>query len=111
MCRDYISSPSIRTKTARVFESLESTVPQAAQGSIRVDVCEVISVLEAATCTAETGCKRTTDVKSDCFNQNAPLMKYTIQSFVCISVLAIAFGFVKNHIPSLQELNNRFFNY
>ena len=111
MCQDYITSTSIRVKTARIFESLQSAVPQAAQSSLRVDVCEVISVLEAATCTASTGCKRTTDVKGECYNQNAPLIKYTIQSFAAISFIAVIFGFVKNHIPSLQELNNRYFNY
>jgi hypothetical protein len=89
---------------------LENNVPAAAKTDLTVDVCEVISVLETATCSG-TSCKRSTNLKAECYNRNTPLIKYTIQAFVFLLVTGVIFGFVKNHIPALQDFNARYFNY
>jgi hypothetical protein len=85
-------------------------VPEAAASKEEVDVCEIITVLEVATC-AGAQCKRSTNLKAECYNRDAPLMKYTIQVFVFIFFAGIFFGLIKNHIPAFQEINAKYFNY
>lgn len=109
-CNEYIAGGEIRAKTARLFESLENNVPAAAKADLVVDVCEVITVLETATCSG-TQCKRSTNLQAECYNRNSPIMKYTIISFVFFIVTGTVFGFIKNHIPALQEFNAKYFNY
>lgn len=105
MCNDYITSQGIREETAKLFEGM-------GEGSqdINYDECQVISVLEAATCTSR-ACKRTATIKSECYNRNEPLIKYSIISFVLTTVVALVFGLIKNHIPAFQSLNETYFNY
>lgn len=110
LCNQYIASSEVKQKTARLFESLQNDVPAAAKTDLQVDVCEVITVLETATCSGGQ-CKRSTNMRAECYNRNAPLMKYMIQSFVGILIGGVVFGFVKNYIPALQGLNTRYFNY
>lgn len=110
MCNEYIASSVVRSKTARLFESLENNVPAGAKADLVVDVCEVITVLETATCTGSS-CKRSTNLKAECYNRNTPLIKYTIQCFVFILITGVLFGFVKNFLPALQDLNTKYFNY
>jgi len=111
MCTQYITGSDIRVKTARIFAGLQSDVPSAVQTTMSVDVCEVISVLEAATCSEAAGCFRTTSVKAECYSQHAPVIKFGILAFVSLIFAGIVFGFTKNYIPSLQEFNMRHFNY
>lgn len=110
LCNQYIASSAVKKKTARLFESLQNDVPVGAKSDLQVDVCEVITVLETATCSGSQ-CKRSTNMRAECYNRNGPIMKYMIQAFVAILVGGVMFGFVKNHIPALQELNIRYFNY
>lgn len=110
LCNTYIASDAVRSKTARLFESLENSVPAAAKADATVDVCEVITVLETATCTGS-NCKRTTNLQAECYNRESPIMKYTILTFTFLLVFGTVFGFVKNYIPALQEFNAKYFNY
>mmetsp|Transcript_59378 Transcript_59378/g.68782 ORF Transcript_59378/g.68782 Transcript_59378/m.68782 type:complete len:176 (-) Transcript_59378:18-545(-) len=110
LCNAYIASDAVRSKTARIFESLENNVPAAARADLTVDVCEVVTVLETATCTG-TQCKRTTSLQAECYNRESPFMKYAILTFTFFLVFGTVFGFVKNYIPALQEFNAKYFNY
>lgn len=110
LCNAYVASSAARTKAARLFDSLESSVPEAAVSKEEVDVCEIVTVLEVATCSGAQ-CKRSTNLKAECYNRDAPLMKYTIQVFVFIFFAGTFFGLIKNHIPAFQEINAKYFNY
>ncbi|RNE97875.1 endochitinase [Trypanosoma rangeli] len=109
VCNAHIRSEEVRRETARLFEGIESdeAFPSVAG---HLDECKVISVLEAATCSSR-NCKRTTTIKAECYNRDAPLIKCSIISFVGVTAVAIVFGLVKNHIPALQGLNEKHFNY
>ncbi|EPY28543.1 endochitinase [Strigomonas culicis] len=109
LCNDYIRSSKVRTELARIFESISGDATDTAVSTL-VQECEVISVLEAATCTGKM-CKRTSTIKAECYNRNAPLMKYSIISFVMATVAAVLFGLMKNYIPAFQTLNEKYFNY
>ncbi|ORC92991.1 endochitinase [Trypanosoma theileri] len=109
VCNDYIRSKEVRMETARLFEGIESDEPL--PGSVEaLHECKVISVLEAATCVSR-NCKRTTTIKAECFNRDAPLIKYSIITFVGTAVVAVVFGLIKNHIPAFQGFNEKYFNY
>ncbi|EPY39370.1 endochitinase [Angomonas deanei] len=108
MCNEYITSSEVRAETARLFEGIQGDEPLS-NGNIVVQECQVISVLEAATC-AGWWCKRTTTIKAECYNRDAPLIKYTIVSFVLTTIAVIVFGMIKNYIPALQTINERYFN-
>jgi hypothetical protein len=110
LCNNYIVSDSARIKTAQLFDSLSGNIPPQAKQSMTVDVCEVITVLETATCTGS-ACKRSTNLQAECYDRDAPLMKYTVQVFVWVTTVAVVFGFVKNYIPALHAINAKFFNY
>ncbi|KAG5490061.1 hypothetical protein JKF63_00180 [Porcisia hertigi] len=109
MCNDYISSPQVRSQTARIFDVIEGE-PPLRNDTVVVHECEVIAVLEAATCTVKS-CKRTSTIKAECYDRNAPLIKYSIISFVLFTIFAVIFGIIKNYIPALQSLNEKYFNY
>ncbi|CAJ1036099.1 hypothetical protein, conserved [Leishmania lindenbergi] len=108
MCNDYISHQHVREETARLFEGIQGKRPF--NGTVVVQECKVIAVLEESTCT-EKSCKRTSTIKAECYDRNAPLIKYSIISFVLITIFAVIFGIIKNHIPALQSLNEKYFNY
>ncbi|RNF26663.1 endochitinase [Trypanosoma conorhini] len=108
-CNAYIRSEEVRMETARLFEGIGSDEPlPSVEGQL--SECKVISVLEAATCSGRS-CKRTTTIKAECYNRDAPLIKCSIISFVSVTAVAIVFGLIKNHIPALQGLNEKYFNY
>lgn len=109
-CQAIIHSSSRRTKIARTFEALQDGVPEEARTGIEISVCEVISVLEAVTCTTSE-CKRTTDVMAECFDRNEPIHKYTIISFLLLCFAGLIFGLVRPYIPALQSFNQRHFDY
>ncbi|PWV11644.1 putative endochitinase [Trypanosoma cruzi] len=109
VCNEYIRSKEVRIETARLFEGIESDEPLPSIEE-QLNECKVISVLEAATCSGR-NCKRTTTIKAECYNRDAPLIKYSIISFVSVTALAIVFGLIKNHIPALHGLNEKYFNY
>lgn len=77
---------------------------------VTLQECEVIAVLEAATCTTKS-CKRTSTIKAECYNRDAPLIKYSIISLVAITVWSVIFGLIKNYIPAFQSFNEKYFNY
>ncbi|GET93257.1 endochitinase, putative [Leishmania tarentolae] len=108
MCNDYISSQQVRADTARLFEGIRGEKPL--NGTVVVQECEVIAVLEAATCTTKS-CKRTSTIKAECYDRNAPLIKYSILSFVLLTIFAVILGIIKNYIPAFQSLNEKYFNY
>ncbi|KEG12749.1 endochitinase [Trypanosoma grayi] len=109
ICNEHIRSKEVRMETARLFEGIESDEPfPSSDGTIHE--CKVISVLEAATCTSR-NCKRTTTIRAECYNRDAPLIKHFIITFVGITAVAIVFGLLKNHIPAFQGLNEKYFNY
>lgn len=110
LCNTYVASSEARSKAARLFDSLESTVPEAAVEGTDVDVCQIVTVLEVATCSGSR-CKRSTNLKAECYNRDAPIMKYSIQAFVAICIVATFIGLIKNHIPAFQEFNAKYFNY
>lgn len=95
---------------AQIFETLQDGVPAGARAGLSVDTCEVISVLEAATCEGD-GCRTSTNLKADCFDRNEAAHKYAILAFVSIAMFGVVFGFVKNHLPALQGFNAKYFNY
>lgn len=109
-CTDYIVSSEVRAETARLFEGIQGESIWATGEDVRIDECQVISVLEAATCVSKT-CKRTTTIKAECYNRDAPLIKFSIVSFVLITLVAVVFGVVKNNIPAFQAFNEKYFNY
>lgn len=110
-CNNYIQSAELRGKTTRTFELLQEGIPSVAKTGVTIDVCQVISVLEIATCPKTGSCKRVTDVKADCFDRNAPINKYSIFLFLLVTIVCVIFGFIRNHIPALQDLNAKYFNY
>ncbi|KAG5464012.1 hypothetical protein LSCM1_00191 [Leishmania martiniquensis] len=109
MCNDHIASQEVRAETARLFEGIRGEKPLT-DGTVEVQECEVIAVLEAATCTTKS-CKRTSTIKAECYDRNAPLIKYSIISFVLLTIFAVIFGIIKNYIPAFQALNEKYFNY
>ena len=109
-CKEVVKSSDRRVKMARIFETLQDGVPAGARAGLSVDVCEVISVLEAATCEGD-GCRTSTDLKAECFDRNEPIHKYAIMAFVSVATFGVIFGFVKNHLPALQGFNAKYFNY
>lgn len=112
VCRTFVRSDGVRRQTAHVFELLQDGVPLAEKRAMRLDVCEVVSVLEASTCpVTDNFCKRTTDLKAECFDRSAPLQKYCVWSFVWILFAATVLGFTKNYIPALQHFNRKHFDY
>ncbi|CAG9583711.1 putative endochitinase [Leishmania major strain Friedlin] len=108
MCNEYISSQQVRADTARLFEGIQGEKPL--NDTVVVQECEVIAVLEAATCTTKS-CKRTSTIKAECYDRNAPLIKYSIISFVLLTIFAVILGIIKNYIPVFQSLNEKYFNY
>ncbi|KAK7199902.1 endochitinase [Novymonas esmeraldas] len=109
MCNTYIASEQVRAETARLFEGIRGDHPLT-NGAVVVQECEVIAVLEAATCTTKS-CKRTSTIKAECYDRNGPLIKYSIISFVLLTIFAVVFGIIKNYIPAFQSLNEKYFNY
>ncbi|KPA80120.1 putative endochitinase [Leptomonas pyrrhocoris] len=108
-CNDYISSQAVRAETARLFEGIQGEKPLTS-GAVVVEECAVIAVLEAATCTTKS-CKRTSTIKAECYDRNAPLTKYSVIFFVLFTIFAVVFGIIKNYIPAFQSLNEKYFNY
>lgn len=109
LCNEYIASKEVRFATARLFDGIQGDNALGA-AEVVVEECEVIAVLEAATCTAKS-CKRTSTIKAECYDRNAPLIKYSIISFVLLTIFAMVFGIIKNYIPAFQSLNEKYFNY
>lgn len=109
-CNEFIKSPTTRQKVSRTFETLEEGVPEGARIESGVDVCEVVSVLEAATCKSKF-CKRSTNLKAECFDRNEPLHKYIVMFFTLFAMFGVGFAFIKNHLPALQGFNLKYFNY
>lgn len=110
VCTDYIVSPEVRAETARLFEGIQGETIWATGEDVVIDECQVISVLEAATCTSKT-CKRTTTIEAECYNRDAPLIKFSIVSFVLVTLVALVFGAIKNSIPAFHSFNEKYFNY
>ena len=108
-CNNYISSQAVRAETARLIEGIQGERPLT-NGVVVVEECAVIAVLEAATCTTKT-CKRTSTIKAECYDRNAPLTKYSVIFFVLVTIFAVVFGIIKNDIPAFQSLNEKYFNY
>lgn len=108
-CNNYISSQAVRAETARLFEGIQGERPLTS-GAVVVEECAVIAVLEAATCTTKT-CKRTSTIKAECYDRNAPLTKYSVIFFLLVTIFAVIFGIIKNDIPAFQSLNEKYFNY
>ena len=109
-CRDHVQTLAVRQKTARVFETLDSDVPPDARVSEEVDVCEVISVLEAATCPAGE-CRRSTDLNAECFDRDAFIHKGIVMLFCFGAASAVIVGMTKNYLPFLHDINAKYFNY
>lgn len=109
LCKSYISSTGVREEVAHLFESIKGDNVSAGV-DVTLQECEVIAVLEAATCTTKS-CKRTSTIKAECYNRDAPLIKYSIISLVAITVWSVIFGLIKNYIPAFQSFNEKYFNY
>eukprot|EP00758_Cryptobia_borreli_P004868 Tbor_TRINITY_DN4626_c0_g1::TRINITY_DN4626_c0_g1_i1::g.14800::m.14800 len=109
-CRDFVESSGTRARISRTFKALEPKLPEGPGLDLQIDLCEVVSVLETATCTGS-GCRRITNLKAECFDRNESLHKYIIVMFVSLSTIGVIFGFVKNHLPALQDFNMKYFNY
>lgn len=90
-----------------------------------IEVCEIIAVMEAVKCraasgnlgpdggasTPELGCSVSTDIASDCYDRNAPVVKFVTWFFLLLTFLGLIFGVSKNHIPAFQEFNQKNFDY
>ena len=112
LCHDHVRSLSIRKRTARVFETLDSDIPANGRLAEEVDVCEVISVLEAATCpSGGKSCRRSTDLGAECYDRHAPMQMMIVSVFCVVSAAGVLLGLTKNYLPALQRYNYRWFDY
>lgn len=113
-CNAYIQSDEAKQKSSQYFAVLQPGVPPSALSSRNyppIDVCEVIAVLESVMCSDGSCPKQLTNMQSDCVDRNGFAMKFSIVSFVVVSVSGVVLGFFKNYIPALQEMNQMYFNY
>ncbi len=112
LCQNYVTSQSIRRRTATLFEALEDDIPAESDLLDEVNVCEVISVLELVTCPpGKRNCRRSTDLSAECFDRNDWLRKYIVVLFITALFLGVVLGLTKNYLPGMQKYNKMWFNY